>query len=159
MAIGDTNNPVPAKTPPEVAAPSISAEPQNASVKVALDITKEWEKVCGENKTLVQGCIIVRAEFAEQHPDVVEAFLEKYKASIEKITADPDASAEAMVESGILPSKEIALKAIPGCNICYIEGQAMEDALINLFEALYSVEPKSVGGKIPGSDICYYKAK
>ncbi len=132
---------------------------KNANINVALDITAEWEKACGAENTLVQGCIIVRTEFAENHPEVVEKFLTQYKASIEKIATDPETSATNMALLGILPSKEVALKAIPGCNICYMEGEEMKTALSYLFGALYEIEPKSVGGAVPDNAIYYTRTK
>lgn len=132
---------------------------KNANINVALDITAEWEKACGAENTLVQGCIIVRTEFAENHPEVVEKFLTQYKASIEKIVTDAETSAANMAELGILPSKEVALKAIPGCNICYMEGEEMKTALSYLFSALYEIEPKSVGGAVPDDTIYYTRTK
>lgn len=132
---------------------------KNANINVALDITAEWEKACGKENTLVQGCIIVRTEFAENHPEVVEKFLTQYKASIEKIATDAETSATNMAELGILPSKAVALKAIPGCNICYIEGSEMKTALSYLFGALYEIEPKSVGGAVPDDAIYYTRNK
>lgn len=132
---------------------------KNANINVALDITAEWEKACGKENTLVQGCIIVKTEFAEAHPLVIEKFLTQYEASIEKISTDTETSAANMAELGILPSKEVALKAIPGCNICYMEGEEMKTALSYLFGALYEIEPKSVGGAVPDDGVYYSRSK
>ena len=38
--------------------------------------------------------VIVRTEFLEDHPDVVEAFLRGHLAALEAIEADPDAAAD-----------------------------------------------------------------
>ena len=52
----------------------------------------------------------------------------------------------------------IAQKAIPMCNITYIDGEEMQDKLGGYLEALYEMEPKSVGGALP-DEAFYYMAQ
>ncbi|MGH4052645.1 MAG: hypothetical protein ACREVX_15155 [Clostridium sp.] len=52
---------------------------QNKNVKIALDMTKEWKNVSGENPSaLVMGSIIVRIEFLDKNKEVVDSFLREY---------------------------------------------------------------------------------
>ena len=60
---------------------------QNADVRTALDLTEEWEKK-SETGSLVQGCIIVRKEFADAHPAEIAKFLEEYEASVKFVNED-----------------------------------------------------------------------
>ena len=115
----------------------------NADVKVAMDFTAEWEKVYGEN-TLAQGCLVVNTEFAKEHPTELKKFLEDYKASVEYIAAASDDAINAIVEAGILPKAPIAKKALPNCNICFIEGTAMKDAISVFYEKLYASNNKAI---------------
>ena len=46
----------------------------------------------------------------------------------------------------------VAAKAIPNCNICFIDGADMQSALAAFYEVMYSVAPDSIGGSIPGDD-------
>ena len=46
----------------------------------------------------------------------------------------------------------VAAKAIPNCNICFIDGADMHSALSAFYEVMYSVAPDSIGGSIPGDD-------
>lgn len=115
----------------------------NADVKVAMDFTAEWEKVYGEN-TLAQGCLVVNTEFAKEHPTELKKFLEDYKASVEYIAAASDDAINAIVEAGILPKAPIAKKALPNCNICFIEGSAMKDAISVFYEKLYASNNKAI---------------
>ena len=130
---------------------------QNTNVKVAINVTAEWERVFGSDKPLVQGCIIVRTEILEKYPSTVDAFLKEYKESVELVNENPEEAAKLIAKAGIVPKEALALKAIPRCNICYMDGDEMVDALDHLYNALFSLEPKSVGGKLPDSGI-YYKA-
>jgi len=132
---------------------------QNSNVKVAIDVTAEWEKAFGAENTLVQGCIIIRSEIVEQYPNTVEAFLEEYKESVELVNEKPEEAAKLIAEAGIVPKEALALKAIPRCNISYIDGEEMVKALKFFFNALYEVEPKSIGGKLPDDGLYYVSAK
>ena len=46
----------------------------------------------------------------------------------------------------------VAEKAIPACNITYIDGEEMKEALLGYLEILFELNPKAVGGKLPGED-------
>lgn len=129
------------------------AKANNDKLVTALDLTEEWEKVYGEN-TLMQGCIVVRTEWADAHPKELEQFLEDYEDSIEFTNEKPAEVAELIVSTGVFAGKApVAAKAIPNCNIVYIDGDEMATALSVFFEKLYAVNPKAVGGSLPDSGI------
>lgn len=129
-----------------------AAKSKLPTLETALDLTDEWERVYGEN-TIMQGCIAVRAEWAEAHPEELEKFLEEYKASVEFTNADPKTASELIVAAGIAESAPVAERAIPRCNIVYIDGDDMAIALDVFFEKLYSISPAAIGGKLPDSGI------
>ena len=129
------------------------AKSANQSLVTALDLTAEWEKAYGEN-TLMQGCIVVRTEWAEAHPKELEEFLKEYKASVEFATASPKEASEIIVSTGVFAGKApVAEKAIPNCNIVYMDGEAMATALNTFFTKLSEVNPAAVGGKLPDDGI------
>ncbi len=129
------------------------AKAANSQLSVSLDLTDEWEKAYGEN-TLMQGCIVVRTEWAEAHPKELEQFLSDYEASVKFTNDDSASAATCIVETGVFAGKApVAEKAIPKCNIVYIDGEEMANALGVFFEKLYAVNPKAVGGKLPDADI------
>ena len=129
---------------------------QNQNVRTALDLTAEWEKKAGEG-TLVQGCVIVRKEFADAHPAEVAKFLEEYKASVNFVNESKEEASKLIAEAGIIPKAPLALKAIPNCNITYVDGAEMKAALSEFFKILYGVEPKSIGGTLPDDGLYYVK--
>ncbi len=133
-----------------------AARAANPALVTALDLTEEWEKHYGEN-TLMQGCIVVRTEWAETHPKELEKFLEDYKASIEFTNASPKEASEMIVAANIFAKAPVAEKAIPKCNIVYIDGEKMATALDVFFTKLHSVNPAAVGGQVPDSGIYYKK--
>lgn len=133
------------------------AKSANQALVTALDLTEAWEKVHGEN-SLAQGCIVVRTEWAEAHPEELKEFLKEYKASVEYTVASPAEASELIVSTGVFAGKApVAAKAIPNCNIVYLDGEAMATALDTFFAKLYDVNPAAVGGKLPDSGIYYGK--
>lgn len=128
---------------------------QNDTVRVALDITQEWQASSG--KTLVTGVVAVRKEFAERYPDTVAAFLAGYRASVDWVNANLSEAADLIEKYGIVAKAAIAKQALPGCNIVFIEGADMKTALSEYLEVLYAQNPQSVGGSLPDEGF-YYKA-
>ena len=129
------------------------AKSANDKLVTSLDLTEEWERVYGEN-TLMQGCIVVRTRWAEEHPEELDEFLKAYKESVEYTVANPSNAAELIVSAGVFAGKApVAARAISNCNIVYIDGDEMTTSLSVFFEKLYSVNPASVGGTLPDSEI------
>ncbi|MBO4849047.1 MAG: ABC transporter substrate-binding protein [Clostridia bacterium] len=127
---------------------------KNADLRVALDLTAEWNKVT--DTQLVMGVLIARRAFVTAHEALVRSLMEDYGKAAEKVAAGTDEVAEQIVAAEILPAAAIAKAAIPRCNIVFITGDAMEKTLTAMYEVLFSSDPKSVGGKLPGADI-YFK--
>ncbi len=130
------------------------AKPEEEGLRTALDLTKEWDKVATPG-SLVQGCVIVRKEFADAHPAEVVKFLEEYKESVELVNTNPSVAASFIAEAGIIPKAALAQKAIPNCNIKYIDGADMKSALSAFYNTMYGVNPASIGGAIPNDGIYY----
>ena len=126
---------------------------QNENARIALDLTEEWKAVSGND--MAMGCIIARKDFIEANQEAVETFLDEYEDSIEYVNENIKDAAVLVEESGIMASAAAAEKAIPNCNIVYIDGEDMEKVLNGFYEVLYEAEPKSIGGSLPGKDFYY----
>jgi NitT/TauT family transport system substrate-binding protein len=126
----------------------------NKDLRVALDLTEEWNAVAPKD-SLVQGCVVVRSEFAEAHPNEMAAFLDEYKASVQYAIDEPESAGGVIAEQGIFANAAVASKALPNCNVCFIAGEEMSAKLDPFFAVLFEANPASVGGKLPTSDIYY----
>ena len=86
-------------------------------------------------------------------------FLREYNKVLEGYNADKDAAAETIANAGILPAAGVAKAAMPRCNIMLETGIAhAKDILTPLYETLFSFNPQSVGGSIPGDDFYFNSA-
>ena len=127
------------------------AKSKNPNLVVALDLTAEWDKVSTAG-SLVQGCVVVRAAFAQENPGAVADFLTEYEASINGMIEDVEGTAAKIEANGIFAKAAVAAKAIPNCNVCFIAGESMKAALSEFLTIMHGVAPASVGGAIPGDD-------
>lgn len=134
------------------------AKSKNANLNTALDLTAEWSDKTTDSQ-LVQGCIVVRSEFLEAHAKEVDEFLEAYEASVNFVNTNPADTAALVVELEIYAgAAAVAEKAIPKCNVKFVDGAEMKTALAGFLAAMESVNPASIGGKLPADDF-YYIAK
>ena len=123
---------------------------KNPDVRVALDLNSAWEEASGTK--LVMGVYIASRTFYNEHPDQVKAFLADYAASVEKVNTSADA-AQKIADLGIVGSADIAKQAIPRSYIVSITGEEAKTAASAVLNVLFTANPKSVGGKLPGDDL------
>lgn len=126
---------------------------QNEKLRIALSVTEEWEAVNADS-TVVTGVLVVRKAFAEENPDLVNAFLEEYQESADYANQEIEGCASLVEKYGIFKAA-IAAKAIPYCNISFICGEEMEQKILGYLETLYQQNPASVGGQLPDEGIFY----
>ena len=137
-----------------------TAQSKNDSLRVALDLTEEWDKIQkdnGGNSSLVTGVTVVRTEFAQEHPEIVEDFMERYQESVSYVNEHTEEAAKLIGDYDIV-SEEIAKKALPECNIVYIDGAEMKEKLSGYLEVLEQENPQAVGGALPADEF-YYDAE
>ena len=125
----------------------------NDNLRVALNLNGEWDKV-SDGSGMVTGVLVVRSEFAEQHPDELTALLEAYEQSVNFVNENP-AEAAAIIEQNGIAKAAVAEQAIPKCNIVFISGNEMRTKVEGFLEILFDMNPKAVGGALPGDDFYY----
>lgn len=134
-----------------------AAMAQNNKLAMIMDLAELWDSFQPEEggSRLVTGATIVNKAFLEDHSDLVDIFLEEHEASIEFTETDLDAAAELIAAQGIVAKAPIAKKALPFCNVEYIDGEEMKEALNGYLNVLFEQNPASVGGALP-EDAFYY---
>lgn len=125
---------------------------QNSDLKEVIDITQQWDETVKDNSRLVTGVTVVRREFLQMHPQAVADFLTEHQESVEYANTETEAAAELIVDFGIIEKSQIALQAMPKCNLVFLEGEEMQQALSGYLQVLYDQNPESVGGSMPGTD-------
>lgn len=130
-----------------------TAQTKSDKIRVALDLTEEWDKL-GVESSLLTGVVVARKEFVESNPAAVEAFMEHYGASVTFVNENVEDAAALIGKYDIVPAA-VAVKAVPDCNIVFITGDEMKQKLSGYLAVLLEQNPKSVGGALPADDFYY----
>ena len=126
---------------------------QNPDVRDAVDLNDAWTE-SGAQGTFTMGCVVARAEFVEEHPEAVDAFLAEYAASIEFANSNPEEAAPLMEQYGIVPKAAIAQKAIPQANMVCVTGEDMK-GIADYYQVLFDADPTSIGGAVPDDNFYF----
>lgn len=136
-----------------------TAQTKNENLRVALDLTKEWDALQQNQanpSSLITGVVVARTAFVEQNPQAVQAFLQHYQASVSYVNSNLDQAAALIGQYDIVP-EAVAKKALPACNITFISGSEMKTKLSGYLAVLNEQNPQAVGGQLP-ADSFYYGA-
>lgn len=132
-----------------------AAKAQIPALRVAMDLTEEWDKLENGSRLLTAG-LLVRREFAEAHPEAIAVFLKEYAASVDYLNENV-AEGAALVEQYDIVKAAVAEQAIPSCHVVCITGEEMKTVASGYYQVLFDQNPASVGGAMPGDDF-YYEA-
>ncbi len=130
-----------------------TAQAKSDKIRVALDLTKEWDKL-GSDSALLTGVVVARKEFVEQYPAAVTDFLAHYGASVTYVNEHVEEAAALIEKYDIVPAA-VAVKAVPKCNIVLITGEEMKQKLSGYLKVLSEQNPKAIGGALPADDFYY----
>ena len=128
-------------------------------LRVALDLTAEWDTLQAGKESpsaLVTGAVIVQKDFAEAHHDTISAFMDAYKASVAFVNTNLEEAAELVGQYDIVPAA-VAKKALPACNIVFLEGDELQSKLGGYLVELFSQNPQAVGGAVPSEDFYFQR--
>ena len=129
---------------------------KNPDVRIALNLTEEWDKVTEDGSKLTMGALVVRKDFAESNPEAVRNFLKEYQISTQYVTDEANLDdAAALIEQYGIISAAVAKQALPYCNIVCITGEEMRTAAEGFLSILAKANPQSVGGTLPAEDFYY----
>lgn len=136
-----------------------SAQVQNPDLRIALDLTAEWDAL-QEGKenpsSMITGVVVARKAFVEEHPDAVNLFLQQYGDSVDYVNENT-AEAAALIEKYDILKAAVAEKALPYCNIVCMTSDEMQNALQGYLTVLYEQNPAAVGGTLPADDFYYHE--
>ncbi|MDI9508586.1 MAG: ABC transporter substrate-binding protein [Clostridiales bacterium] len=125
----------------------------NDKVRIALDIEKEWVAK-NEGSGVVTGVLVVNSQFLDNNPQAVDAFLTDYQKSANFANENIETAADLIEKHGLFKAA-VAKKAIPYCNITFIDGPEMKEKVEAYLNVLFEQNPKAVGGAMPAEDFYY----
>ena len=126
------------------------AQIQMPEMRIALDLTKEWDDL-GTDSQFLTTAFIVDSEFADTHPEALGIFLEEFAASTDYVNANIPEAAD-LIEKYLGLAPPVAARALPYCNLVSISGAEMKRIMQSYLEVIHEQNPASVGGTLPGND-------
>ncbi len=135
------------------------AECKAQDMRVALDLTREWDALqagAEAPSAMITGIAVARAAFVDENPEAVARFMADYADSVKFAQDDVEGAANLIGQFDIFEAGP-ARKALPFCNIVFIDGADMKDRLGGYLAALLDQDPAAVGGALPGDDFYYVK--
>ena len=126
----------------------------NDKVRIALNIADEWDSISTDGSSVVTGVVVIRKEFLENNKAAVDSFLEENKISAAFVNENIE-DAAALVENFDIFKAVVAKKAIPYCNITFLQGETMKEKVNGYLSTLFLQNPKSVGGQMPTDEFYY----
>ncbi len=134
---------------------------KNADIKIAMDIQQEWKAVHTESTeapadaSYPMTAVVVKKEFAETHPEMVEAFLNQYNDSTMWVNESTAEAATLVEKHEIGLTAEAAEQAIPRCNLELVNASTAESAINHYLKVLNEFSPKTIGGQMPDENFYY----
>ncbi len=129
-----------------------------AGLTVPIDMTAEWSKASNGSSELIMGAFVMTTNIIDTRKADVDAFLEKYKESVEYVNKNPKEASALVAKQGILPSAAVAEAAIPRSYIVFTSAQDAKKSLEGFFTVLKDSDPASIGGNLPDENF-YYTGK
>ena len=122
----------------------------DANVKVALSLNDEWHKI-HPGSNIVTGVIVVSEDFINNNRKAFDTFMKEYRTSTEYTKTNTNECADLVEKLGIFKAS-VAKKAIPDCNIVFINDKSVKQYLDEYFGVLFEENKASVGGQLPSDD-------
>lgn len=135
--------------------PFVTLASMGTEAKIALSLQDEWQSL--ESNDLAMGCIVVKTELAENHPEVVDAFLDQYEKSVNWVLENQVEASVLIEKYEVLPKAKVAEMALPNSNIVFMKNDAMKSQMDSILQILFDYNPKSIGGSLPDDGFYYTK--
>ena len=132
-----------------------TAQMKNASIRIALDMNEEWEKLqqgLEAPSALITGVVVARTAYLDENPQAISNFMDAYAASVAFVNEHNDDAAALIGKYDIVP-EAVAKAALPYCQIVFIDGEDMKARLSGYLSVLYDQNPAAVGGALPDEAI------
>lgn len=125
-------------------------------LQVPIDITKAWDDLNLESGAeSVTTVTVVRKKFLEEHEQAVVEYLNLAKQSTDYTLTHVEEAAKWTEKYETFLNPDIAVDAIPKCNIVTITGEEMKKELSRFLKIMYELNPDAIGGAMPKDDFYY----
>jgi NitT/TauT family transport system substrate-binding protein len=126
---------------------------KNKAVKLIFNLEKEWCRF--ENFEIAETAFLGKESVIQSDRNIVEAIISAYAFSTGWVNQYPDSAAVLIVKHGILPDRDVAVRAIPGSNLKFVRADEVKREIEDYLNVFYNLNPDIIGGKIPDENFIY----
>jgi NitT/TauT family transport system substrate-binding protein len=101
--------------------------------------------------------LVAQRDYLAAAPQTIAAFLADMERSVNYALNNVPETAALCEKHDIIPKAAVAQQAIPRCNLTFIAGEDMKEAIAAYYEVLYAANPQSIGGALPDEDFYYIR--
>ncbi len=124
---------------------------KNKNARILFDVQTEWKKSYGLGFPM--SSLVVRKEFLEKHPEVVETFMREFAYNLAFANQHPADIGKLVEKMPELPfSQAIVKESIPRSDYQYKSSKEAKAAVSKYLKTLLDYDPQTIGGKLPGDD-------
>ncbi|NMA51792.1 MAG: ABC transporter substrate-binding protein [Peptococcaceae bacterium] len=120
----------------------------NQQARVVRDFYSDWQSAAGSSAKLSQTGMVVRNDFAKEHPQIVHDFQQAYAQHLEATVADP-ASVAPLVEQYLNMKAPVFVQSMSRTRLQFVPASSAKDDVNTYLKALLDISPDLVGGKLP----------
>lgn len=124
--------------------------------KVVIDLQEEWKAITGL-ESYPQASVIISEKLIQEHPEVVEAFLETYDESVDWLNENPEQAGQYYEGLNIGLKTAIIQKAIPNSHLDFKPVDESKDAVTTYLNVLFDFNPKLLGGQPVDENLFFEK--
>ena len=128
---------------------------KSKDVYTAIDLQKEYSYFAGkENFPLT--VMVVRSDFALEHQNELEAFLNDYAVAAKECVKNPKNTARLCQKYDLGLSEAVVSASIPKSNYVFVRAEKSVEEIEEFMNIFLEFEPSSIGGALPDSDFYYH---
>ncbi len=116
-----------------------------------MNLQEEWALASGSEPRIPQAGVLVDAELAASHPEVVARIHEAMARHAEGMLEDPAAAARRLAERLRLP-EEVVAEVLPRLDLNVVPAAEARHELEVFYGTLGELRPESIGGRLPDGD-------
>ncbi len=119
------------------------------TVKPVLDIQELYITASGNDNNYPVTAVVVRKEFAKEHPNAVKEINTAIKKSIEWVNMFPAEAGKVVEANGLGLKAPIVTKSIPTSSLEWVSAIDSKESVESLLSLFLKAAPASIGGKLP----------
>lgn len=133
------------------------AQQKSKDVRAALDLQKEYLELSGSKEIYPLSVIVVRADFAKENPELLEAYLSEFEKSVKWTIKNPAEAGKLAEKAELGLAAGVVTKAIPVSNYTYIPSEKAVKQIEAMLQIFLNCDKTSIGEKLPDKDFYYVK--